>query len=103
MDNLRICTVTIKKKFGDGIKIEKHNAYFHGWHDKFWTVPAFMIGDVGGQMSQTYGIVEYEDGSIHEHLPEEMRFMDRKRECEDIESQIQMWRFNQDLLNILFS
>lgn len=56
----------------------KHNAIFHHWSERFWTIgQSPMIGGyAGGQMSQTVGIVEYEDGTIHEHLPNKIQFTD---------------------------
>lgn len=56
----------------------KHNAIFHHWSERFWTIgQSSMIGRyAGGQMSQTVGIVEYEDGTIHEHTLNEIQFTD---------------------------
>lgn len=48
---------------------EEHKALFHCWSHKFWTVD---------QISKIVGIVEYEDGSIHEVYPSEIRFVDNK-------------------------
>lgn len=58
----------------------KHNAIFHRWSERFWTVPESpMIGGyAAGQMSQTVAVVEYEDGTVHTHLPEEIQFCDGK-------------------------
>lgn len=35
-------------------------------------------GHAAGQMSQTVAIVEYEDGTVHEHYPSEIQFTDRE-------------------------
>lgn len=84
MSDLRPCIVRTKREINSGtnhilqFEIMEHKGHFHKWYDRFWTTPAIMIGDVGGQMSQCFGVVEYEDGSIHEHLPEEIQFTDRK-------------------------
>lgn len=58
---------------------EEHKGYFHKWSDRFWTTgESPMIGGyAAGQMSQTVAIVEYEDGTVHEHYPSEIRFTDR--------------------------
>lgn len=58
---------------------EEHKGFFHRWHEKFWTIGASPLigGFSDGQMSQMVGIVEYEDGSVHEHLPSEIHFTDR--------------------------
>lgn len=59
---------------------ETHNALFQCWSERFWTVgESPMVGGcAAGQMSQTVAIVEYEDGTIHEHYPSEIRFIDGK-------------------------
>ena len=61
-------------------KPEKRKGYFHIWASKQWTVgdSPFAGGYSKGQMSQVVGIVEYEDGTVHEHLPSEIRFTDRE-------------------------
>lgn len=63
-----------------GIPDETHNALFHCWSERFWTVgESPMVGGcAAGQMSQVVAIVEYGDGTIHEHYPSEIRFMDGK-------------------------
>lgn len=81
----RPCIVTI---YGEWEKVsgeyqrkikETHNALFHCWYERFWTAVSPMIGRyVEGQMSKTVAIVEYEDGTIHEHDPFEIRFTDGK-------------------------
>ena len=55
----------------------EYEGWFHCWHEKQWPVDAIMIGSTGGQMSQIFGIVEYEDGTVHEHYPSEIQFKDR--------------------------
>lgn len=56
----------------------EHKALFHCWSQKSWVYSPVMIGEVGGQISSTVAIVEYEDGTIHEHLPQEIKFLDKK-------------------------
>lgn len=58
---------------------EKIAAYFHRWHEKFWTIaPSLMVGGhAGGQESEMTAIVEYEDGSIHVVPAEWIVFCDR--------------------------
>lgn len=58
----------------------EHTALFHCWSQKSWVYSPVMIGEVGGQISSTVAIVEYEDGTIHEHLPQEVQFTDDKAE-----------------------
>lgn len=58
---------------------EEHKGYFHKWFDRFWTVGASLMvgGYSAGQMSETVAIVEYEDGTVHEHKPSEIQFIDK--------------------------
>lgn len=85
MENLRPCIVRIKKDKNQGrnhireIEIEEHKGYFHKWSDVFWTIgESHLVGGYSaGQMSQTFGIVEYEDGTVHQHYPYEIQFTDR--------------------------
>lgn len=58
----------------------EHKALFHYWSQKSWVYSPVMIGEVGGQISSTVAIVEYEDETIHEHLPQEIQFTDGKAE-----------------------
>lgn len=64
--NLRSCIVVDKK------------AYFHRWIDKSKIIdPSPMIGGHnGGVIKFTVGLVEYEDGSVHECYPHEIKFTD---------------------------
>lgn len=61
-------------------KAKEHKGYFHKWSDRYWTIGASpMVGGYSaGQMSETVAIVEYEDGTVHEHLPYEIQFTDRR-------------------------
>jgi hypothetical protein len=53
-------------------------AGFHMWSDKSVIVPPspLMGGHNGGVRKFVVGIVEYEDGTIHECYPNEIRFID---------------------------
>lgn len=57
---------------------EEHRALFHRWSERYWTTAALFVNEVSGQQSHTVGIVEYEDGTIHEHYPQEIQFTDGK-------------------------
>lgn len=57
---------------------EEHRALFHRWSERYWTTAALFVNEVAGQQSHTVGIVEYEDGTIHEHYPQEIQFTDGK-------------------------
>ena len=91
MAELRPCIVHIPEKeesyrtvYGECRRLvvqeeEEHKGYFHKWFDRYWTVgQSPMVGGYSaGQMSETVAIVEYEDGTVHEHLPREIQFTDR--------------------------
>lgn len=63
-DDLRQCTVHDKK------------AYFHKWADISYIVPPSLMvgGHNGGQVSNTLGIIEYEDGTVAEVEPTSIKF-----------------------------
>ena len=57
---------------------EEHKGYFHKWSNRIWVAGVSPIdGSDTGVFSQTYAIVEYEDGTVHEHYPSEIQFTDR--------------------------
>lgn len=61
----------------------KHNAVFHLWAERQIFCQQSPTVYYYGQPSitkQTVAIVEYEDGTIHEHLPREIQFTDGKAE-----------------------
>lgn len=78
----RPCVVKVqtdkRMKTGRERVYEEHSALFHRWSERYWTTAALFANEVPGQQSQTVGIVEYEDGSIHEHYPQEIQFTDGK-------------------------
>jgi len=72
-NKLRMCIVKNKK------------AFFHKWSDIRKIIdPSPMVGgQMGGVISFTVGIIEYEDdGTIHEAHPYEIRFIDIERKCD---------------------
>lgn len=54
----------------------EHTALFHVWSHISSTHAPVAFGQFGGQSSTPIGIVEYEDGTIHVHRPEDIRFTD---------------------------
>lgn len=67
MKNLRQCIVNDQL------------CYFHGWNIKYDIIePSPMIGGhPGGQISATYGIIEFPDGKVNEFIrPGAIRFCD---------------------------
>lgn len=87
-EELRPCIVTIAtypqgRIKGNAIieqKTETHKGYFHTWAVEAYVTNGFLSGTTAGQMSTLYGIVEYEDGTIHRLAPECIRFTDREVE-----------------------
>lgn len=55
-------------------------ALFHCWNHRSEPCDAspMLGGHSAGQVSGTFGIVEYEDGTVHEVLPTQIRFVDRE-------------------------
>lgn len=56
---------------------ETRKGYFHIWASVQYVTNGFLAGTVAGQVSTFYGVVEYEDGSIHKVDPECITFTDR--------------------------
>lgn len=77
-EELRPCIVTIiewdKKPIDRKVFPEKRKAYFHRWIDE---------GASSGceSIMKSYGIVEYEDGTVHKVDPECITFTGR--DCKD--------------------
>lgn len=57
---------------------EIHKSLFHRWSHRSEVVgeSALRGGHSAGQISATFAIVEYEDGTIHEVEPQNIRFVD---------------------------
>lgn len=71
---LRPCIVTIKTGYD---KTETKKAYWHRWFDTCLVI----IGQRGVESDRipcVKGLVEYEDGTMDEHLPDNIRFTDRE-------------------------
>ena len=78
--NLRPCTVRILKNPFKRLATEEeiHNGYFHIWGIESYIKSGYSVGTVAGQISSTFGIVEYEDGTVHRVAPECIKFTDRE-------------------------
>jgi len=61
-------------------KEEIHEGYFHTWEIEAHVTNGFLAGTTAGQMSTLYGVVEYEDGTMHRVPPECITFTDREVE-----------------------
>lgn len=72
----RPCIVQNEK--GRGCEYKK--ALFHCWdfRSELYGASPLIGGHSAGQVSGTFGIVEYEDGTVHEVLPTQIRFVDRE-------------------------
>lgn len=53
-------------------------ALFHCWNHRseLYDASPMIGGHPGGQVSGTFAIVEYEDGTVHEVEPQNIRFVD---------------------------
>lgn len=62
--------------------VKGKKALFHCWEPKMQVVGESMLrgGHSAGQLAATFGIVEYEDGTVRECYPHEIRFCDNKLE-----------------------
>lgn len=78
---LRPCIVTFvatgRNMRGEIIKRE-FKALFHCWNHRSELVGESCLrgGHSAGQVSDTFAIVEYEDGTVHEVEPENIQFVD---------------------------
>ena len=63
--------------------VGEEKGLFHHWEDYSQLYgESLMVGGHGaGQVSQTFGLVEYEDGSIKRVQPYDIRFCDGEFEC----------------------
>ena len=50
-------------------------ALFHCWEHYAEPFTAMLIGETSGQLSRTFGIVEYEDGRVVKVSPIQIRFV----------------------------
>lgn len=89
---LRPCIIHIPekrqnyRKRGDNLNVydkviepEKNiKALFHCWNfrSELYDASPLIDGHPGGQVSGTFAIVEYEDGTVHEVEPTQIRFVD---------------------------
>ncbi|WP_317115492.1 hypothetical protein [Clostridium neonatale] len=61
-------------------KVDDKKAFFHKWSDRSEIIPPSPMvgGHSGGELKYTVGIVEYEDGTVHMHSADSIRFVDWK-------------------------
>lgn len=67
--------------------VNGEKALFHRWSDKAEVIPPSPMigGHPGGQLAQTVAIIEYDDGSVHEAYPSEVRFLDTASQMQEFE------------------
>lgn len=99
-ENLRPCTIKIEEETITTRTIhgerrtkvvkeaETHKGYFHTWAHESYVTNGFMVGTTAGQVSTLYGVVEYEDGTIHKVDPECIAFTEWQKVNIDIDSDI---------------
>lgn len=74
--------IVVKKELRTCI-VDKKKGLFHQWVDKSNVIGQSALaishgGHNGGQISYTVGLVEHEDGTIHEYKPTSIKFTDNK-------------------------
>lgn len=77
-EELRPCIVReIVENISDdgdvGVSFRTHNGFFHRWYES-------SMEKNGSKINHIFGIVEYEDGTVHNHYPSEIQFTDREEE-----------------------
>lgn len=80
---VKIGEITERHHYANGIsktevikEAEIHKGYFHTWGVEAYTTNGYLAGTVAGQVSILYGLVEYEDGTMHRVDPECISFTD---------------------------
>lgn len=72
---LRPCIIRFQKKKN---QFDEIKALFHCWNFRSEVIGESYLrgGHPAGQISATFALVEYEDGTIHEVEPTHIRFVD---------------------------
>lgn len=74
----RKCSINGVSKTNVIKEAETHKGYFHTWGSEQYVTNGCLVGTVAEQVSSFYGVVEYEDGSVHKVDPESIIFTDRQ-------------------------
>lgn len=63
-------------------EVKGRKALFHGWHEASRVVPPSPMvgGHNGGEIKFTVAIIEWENGTVTECYPREVKFLDSKVE-----------------------
>lgn len=87
-DRLRPCVVKTKPyPFRPQMRneiTETCKGYFHTWGTDSYATNGYLVGTTAGQASSLYGVVEYEDGTVHRVFPECIVFTDLQDESSKI-------------------
>ena len=72
------CNMSGKRTTKEIRSKEEHKGLFHFWgfRSKLYDASPMIGGHPGGQVSETFAIVEYEDGTIHKVEPTQIQFVD---------------------------
>ena len=81
-------TVSMTDMYRPCIVDRQHKALFHRWSECSEIIkPSIMRGGhAGGIIKYPCAIVEYEDGTVHEHSPSVIRFLDSAEAFEEFKS-----------------
>lgn len=77
MNSLRPCRVNIGG--------EIHDALFHGWFSRYWTRAAILQGEVSGQFSNIFALVELANGAVKRVFPESICFLDSYKQFDEFD------------------
>lgn len=100
MENLRPCRIEIGEETIETRSIhgerhtkvikeaETHRGYFHTWGTESYVTNGYLVGTTAGQISTTYGLVEFEDGTIHKVAPECITFTDKQNATVSIDGDV---------------
>lgn len=74
----RPCKITVRERMKQGTSKAVYEGLFHCWVSEQWTHTPLMRDEVGGQMQNTYGIVELRTGEVEMFSPNQIQFLDSK-------------------------
>lgn len=79
-------TITITKELRPCL-VDGKRALWHEWTTRREIVPPSIMtgGHGGGQISATFALVEYEDGTVAEVYPSRVRFLDTACKMAEVE------------------
>lgn len=83
--HLRPCLVYTKEKKGAINETSTVHALFHAWAHEAEVIAQSLMrgGHPGGQLSHTFALVEFEDGTVKMVNPERVKFLDNAEKFEE--------------------